>query len=138
MVVRSTIGAVALIAVTAVGCADKPRADRATVTGSVTYQNKPIGFGIVVFVSKGNPQNQDNCAIKPDGTYLLTNAPVGPVKVMVQVNGAQDIQAYEARGEKAPADPLPRALGKKYAFYDTTPIELTVEPGEKKIDLEIK
>jgi hypothetical protein len=106
----------------------------------VSYQGKPVPFGMIKFVSKSNPALQDQAPIKSDGTgtYSLTNAPLGRVKVVLIINGAYDAQAYEQLGKAKPADVLPAELNAKYANPDTTPLEATVELGERTLNFEIK
>jgi hypothetical protein len=148
----ATLGAFT-VALTLAGCQGKVP-DRATVSGRVLYQGKPVTQGIVIFHSKLVPTKQDQAQIKKDGTYEMTNAPLGVCKVVIQVNPAKDPAADKAgdkAGDKAPDAPpsdkaagpppqdvVPAELGARYASIDTTPLEKTVERGDNKFDLEIK
>ena len=128
----------ALVLVLVVGCAEPRHTDRREVTGVVTYKSQPVPYGRVTFISTANPLLQDSSMIRPDGTYTLTNAPIGKVKVILSINGSVDLQALAARGEKAPPPFLPADVNAKYMSADTTPLEVTVGSGDEKIDLEIK
>jgi len=127
-----------LVVVVLAGCAQPQHSDRREVTGVVTYKGQPVPYGRVSFVSAADPLVQDSCLIRPDGTYTLTNAPVGKVKVVLAINGGVDLQALQARGEKAPPPFLPHELNAKYMSAETTPLEGTVGAGDEKIDLAIK
>jgi len=56
------------------GCAERVP-DRASVSGTVTYQGKPVPQGFVIFYCKNVPSKQDQAPIRKDGTYEMTNAP---------------------------------------------------------------
>lgn len=74
-----------IVAVALAGCAGPPP-DRSTVVGVVRYKGNPVPQGFIHFHSKDNPLVCDSGSIKKDGTYTITNAPVGPVKVVLQIN----------------------------------------------------
>ncbi|AMV29737.1 hypothetical protein VT84_35420 [Gemmata sp. SH-PL17] len=62
------------------GASDK----RATVSGKVTVAGKAgLPGGIIRFVSAENPSRIGGGTIKPDGTYEVTDAPVGECKVII-------------------------------------------------------
>jgi hypothetical protein len=126
-----------LLCFAALGCAKAPP-ERGVLIGTIKYKGQVVPHGFVTFVSKANPALRDVCAIKADGTFAVTNAPVGPCKVIVQVNGAIDLQAYQQLGKTPPPDFLPRDIAQKYAYEQSTPLEITIEGGEKTIELEIK
>lgn len=129
---------VSMLAISLSGCGKSAPPDRAVVTGKVTYQGKTIPHGWVTFVSKADAMMRDTVQIRADGSYASTNAPIGACKVILQINGAEDLQAIQARGEQPPPQLLPTELGKKYAFLESTPLEVTVELGEHVHDLEVK
>jgi hypothetical protein len=52
------------------------------VTGKVSYQGKPLSVGTVAFFGSNN--RVANSLILPDGTYTITNAPMGEVKISVE------------------------------------------------------
>lgn len=52
----------------------------ASVTGSVSFQGKPVGSGVVVFVdSSGRATTPAN--VRPDGSFEIKTASVGAAKV---------------------------------------------------------
>jgi hypothetical protein len=125
-----------LVLVLAAGC-KAPPPERATVSGVVRFQGKPVPHGLIHFYNKATPTTFDSASIKKDGTYVLTNVPIGPVKVVVQINKAGDPELVRASGGKD-ENVLPTEIARKYARLETTPLELIIEPGENKYDPEIK
>lgn len=125
-----------IVAVALAGCAGPPP-DRSTVVGVVRYKGNPVPQGFIHFHSKDNPLVCDSGSIKKDGTYTITNAPVGPVKVVLQINGAEDPELVAKQGGKSVLI-LPRELGRKYARLETTPVEKVIEAGENKIEIDIQ
>lgn len=136
----------------AAGCETK-LPDRATVTGTVSYQGKPVTQGFVIVINKLVPTKQDQAPIRKDGTFEMTNAPLGDCKIVVQINPAKAADpeagaADKAAVDKAPADKpvtdkppedvLPAELSSKYSNADTTPLERTVSREGNRFELEIK
>src|SRR5688572_13984400 len=66
------------------------------VSGTVTYQAKPVTAGFVVLVTEDGKQTATGSLTK-DGQFEINNAPVGKVKVVVQTEmfkgfrGAKDM-----------------------------------------------
>ncbi len=54
---------------------------RATVTGKVTYQGRPVTYGSVIFLSADNTARSG--AIAADGSYTVEGVPLGAVKIAV-------------------------------------------------------
>jgi len=137
----------------AAGCESKVP-DRATVSGTVTYQGKPVTQGFVIVINKLVPTKQDQAPIRKDGTFEMTNAPLGDCKVVIQVNPAKPADPEAATKDKAalpeqpavdkpvadkpPQEVLPAELSSKYANVDTTPLERTVKRDGNRFELEIK
>src|SRR5260370_42605851 len=73
-------GLVSLLVLTILGCTDGSRST-GTVTGTVSYQGKPLPSGKVSFFG---PNDQVASAfIADDGSYEANKVPVGDVKVAV-------------------------------------------------------
>lgn len=72
------LGALALSS----GCGPDYKA-RATVKGKVTFANKPLTTGTVMFYGKNNLTG--SATIDKNGNYVMTDAPLGEVKVTVYV-----------------------------------------------------
>src|SRR5262245_7817127 len=77
----------ALIAVavcaTFLGCGPKRavRADRSVVSGTVTYQGKPVTGGVITFT--GANSDTESGMVRENGSFYVENAPVGENKVTV-------------------------------------------------------
>jgi hypothetical protein len=54
---------------------------RATVTGKVTYQGRPVTYGSVIFLSADNTAR--SAAIAGDGSYRVEGVPLGAAKIAV-------------------------------------------------------
>jgi hypothetical protein len=93
------------------GCAAK-----GTVTGKVTYQDRPLTGGIVLFVStagKGTGRSE----IGSDGSYTIEKMPAGPVKIAVDTRSAQgEGQAAPPGMKPPPGAELPEAT-KRSGIY---------------------
>ena len=92
-----------------VGCGEP----RGSVSGKVTYKDKALAGGTVVFVSE-DKKNQDRALIQPDGTYLAKNVPVGKVRVGVEPapKGASANMPKGAKKPDIPADSLRRSTAR--------------------------
>jgi hypothetical protein len=66
-----------LVALLAAGCGRTGR-----VTGTVTYENKPLAFGRIIFNSGDSRPNGVGNIV--DGNYEVTDAPLGECKVTVE------------------------------------------------------
>jgi hypothetical protein len=82
-----------------------------TASGKVTYQGKPVVWGSVTLVAADGSVHQ--AGIEPDGTYTVSNVPVGSVKVGVEssappVPGVRGRDG-DARGSVPPPAPPPGA-----------------------------
>jgi hypothetical protein len=60
------------------GCGES----RATVKGTVTYKDKALPGGTVIFVTEDGSLN-DRVEIQPDGSYSSTRVPIGKCRVGV-------------------------------------------------------
>jgi hypothetical protein len=142
-----------LLGVLTTGCGD---ARSGSLSGRVTYQGKPVVFGVVqAFGSDGLPAS---CLIQPDGSYTLTGLPVGDVRIAVNSpNPArEDISAPTAAinpppaiakaKRSRPAAPLPPPADMKrwfplpaeYADVSTSGIQTRVESRNQAWDIQLK
>jgi hypothetical protein len=69
------------------------RADRATLTGSVSYQGKPLPGGSVAGVSTQDPLIGCSGIIGSDGTFGIQNAPFGPMKIAVNTEALKMVDS---------------------------------------------
>src|SRR6266851_3461534 len=81
---------------TLVGCDTGP-GPRATVSGKVVFNNRPVTVGTIGFFGPNNRTAATN--IKPDGTYSLADAPVGDVTITVTTPDPSMVPA-EGRNQK--------------------------------------
>jgi hypothetical protein len=116
---------------------------KGTVSGKVTYQGKPLPSGIVTFVPEtGAPQYAD---IQKDGTYNMTSAPLGSVKIGVQVKSGQEVLASGGM-PRNPKDygKLRSAMSEsgnfppKYSDPNQSELTYTVTKGTQQHDIELK
>jgi hypothetical protein len=119
----------------------------AEVTGKVTYKGKPVVSGTLGFVfDDGKTASAD---IK-DGTYTVTDVPVGKAKVCVsspdpRLQNASDSKgrsnvgpgAKAGKGANTPAPPGWFAIEPQYADPDNSGIVKEVKSGKQFIDVTI-
>jgi hypothetical protein len=102
------------------------------VTGKVTYLDRPLNYGFLVFVGEDN--QPVSATINPDGTYTAKNVPYGLAKVAVkspdpsrlleagkiQSQGAENApEKYKKREIPAPSLPPGVELAKWFAIPET-------------------
>jgi hypothetical protein len=113
---RSSVRLAALLVAAAsvgiLGCTKRT----ATITGKVTYNNKPVTSGEVVFQAQDGSVSA-HAPIRPDGSFTVTNAPVGPVQVAVDNPPPAKVQATS----KSKNDPEVREAWQQAAHYVVTP-----------------
>ena len=130
-----------LIGLTAVGCAG----GTADVTGKVTYEGKPVGYGNVIVISSDGEAKYG--PLQSDGSYRVTAVKFGEAKVAVSSPpppGAVPAPKGGREGaegeDKIPAGltppPVDQELLKRWfaiptKYADPTKSGLTVNVGEK-------
>jgi len=117
----------------AVGCGGGTKESANSVSGKVTLGNEKVS-GEVVFV--GSDNSQKGTPIKPDGTYVIADPPLGKVKVLVKGMGGpskmappKDAPPMAGSGAEPPA---------KYGDVKTTDVEVEVKAGKQTIDIPLK
>src|SRR5262245_28061344 len=120
--------AVALAALVA-GCAPAPAGESsgatATVTGRVFYQGKPLPGGGLRFLAADDDRSAFTM-INPDGTYRLTGAPVGRVKICVDTSM---LRRFRTRGGVT--------VPEKYRTFPQTDLTYTVRAGSQTYDVRL-
>lgn len=140
LVVLAVIGAIAVAAITAPGCARKGP-DRAPVSGKVTYKGQPLRFGTVMFETEAGQYATG--AIQPDGTFQMEirgegrGAPVGKSKVRIVCFANQDPTPRPGETANDPKHGEERGLGAsliptKYSSTATSGIAVDVKPGNNE------
>ncbi|MBN2293164.1 MAG: hypothetical protein JXM70_12105 [Pirellulales bacterium] len=120
------------------GCSSGSSLDRAALTGTVTFDGKPLDRGMIGLLPTGDTRGpQGSAAIKSDGTYEVQTAGkpgtvIGTHKVVVQCR--ETISQQEARDMKVGRSLIPA----KYTSYDTTPLTVEVTPGENVFDIKLE
>jgi hypothetical protein len=120
----------------------------AKLSGKVTYNNKPVPGGQVVFANEDNTKVTE-ADIQPDGTYSSTQVPLGKVRVGV-MPAHKGLAASIPKGVKSkmPPDKHPEEYEKKGGteyvdipeqFRDpsTSGINVTVDGSDKVFNIDI-
>jgi hypothetical protein len=95
-------GLIALGLLVLAGCS----AAKGSLSGTVTFQGKPIVYGTVIAVCSDGISRSAN--IEPDGSYRLDNLPTGEVKLAVLSPEPYETPSSPRRGERSvPAKPAP-------------------------------
>jgi hypothetical protein len=158
-----TRGCGALLLLTAaVGCG----AGTGTVKGQVTYQDKPVPGGLIMFVPTDSKHNSVTAEIDENGNYELT-APVGEVRISVDNQNLKPpepsgppslppdllkkigkVPHAPKKGEAPPEAPAEaggtkprgkyREIPSKYYQIETSKLTYTVTSGPQKKDIELK
>jgi hypothetical protein len=118
-----------LIVLMAGGCDSGPklRPDWAEVSGTVTFQGKPLPGGSVMWCSQKDPPVLRGGTIREDGTFAL-EAPIGPAKIAIHTSDMKTVQP--ARYVEIPA---------KYADPDKSGLSYDAKAGENKdVKLDLK
>ena len=113
----------------------------AKVTGTVTYDGKPVPGGMLQFSPKGGADKKPGKAglatIKSDGTFAVTTyndgdgAVIGAHQLTFTAPAVEQPQAPAGAHAEAAAPPSP------YAGLSPKQAEITVSKGENKIDVEL-
>jgi hypothetical protein len=102
------------------------RADRAAVTGTVTYMGKPVSGGIVTFTSASNGATAD-CMLKSNGKFAVGDVPQGEVKVTIDPESIKP--ELGSRYVQLPA---------KYLSAQTSGLSFDVKPGDNTADFDLQ
>ena len=95
------------------------RSDRANLTGKVVYEGKELQGGSILVVSTQDSSIGSNGVVVPDGSFMIQNAPLGPIKIAVSTEGLDkfDPDHYVA-------------IPSKYADPETSGITADIKAGE--------
>lgn len=125
---------------------------KATVSGKVTYQNKPVKGGNISFVSSKGAVSGE---INEDGTYTVDGVPTGEARISVDtesinpqiVGGGQQNTApkgvtvpsdYQAGGGTKVDPKRYVKIPEKYADPDTSDLTFKVGSGSNTYDIDLK
>lgn len=128
-------------------CSDGERLPEsgATLKGIVKYGDEPVQFALVVAVGNGASATAN---VDRDGSYVITNAPLGEVKVAVNTEaGRGDYMSVSMSGVYKGPDVKDGGktkftlkfieVPKEYHEPETTPLKTTVQKGENVFDITI-
>jgi hypothetical protein len=105
----------------------------ASVTGKVTFQDKPVTEGRLTFMSNISASSVE---VTSEGTYLLTEGvPPGKYKVVVT---PPSITKPPMVGEPAPVMKKYDNIPEKYRSETSTPLFADIKDGDNTVDLELK
>ncbi len=112
--------------------------------GKVTFKGEAVPSGTVAFYGPGD--QVANAALQPDGSYEVTEVPLGEVKVSVTTPPPPDPKA----AEKLKNNPYVKmrnitvkqekvvSVPRKYNLPGTSGLGLTVTQGSKQFDIPLK
>jgi len=104
------------------GCGSVEVADRATVSGTIVFEGKPVTGGSIRLVGADDPTRQAHGRVRKDGTFTLTGCPVGVVKVAVETSSVLEGVPSTDSGEFVRIPP-------QFVRPETTPLSVTVPAG---------
>jgi len=122
-----------------VGCG--PQTDRsptAPVQGKISYQDKPLERGTVVFFPKSGGKTATG-TIQPDGSYTLSTYSQGDGALL----GEHNVTVISERdmSNVLPEDPEaslePSLIPTKYNLQKTSGLTANVQEGDNQIDFEL-
>ncbi len=124
---------------------------RGTVSGTVTYQGKPVPSGNVLFVPEHGPTVS---AVIDDGKYTAEKVPAGPAKVAVTSAGVEVSSGFvkqmqppkdapippEARKAMEAGAPIKKGidLPANYADPDRSGLTCTITGGAQTHNIDLK
>jgi hypothetical protein len=123
-----------LLALGLIGCGG-----RGSVTGIVTYKNKPVPFGQVLFEGSDGASRQSN--IDKNGNFFIEDLAVGDAKVAIMSPNPKSITIL-TKGDKKPETfpevPNWMALPAKYEAVAKSGLTFPIKKGENSINIELK
>jgi hypothetical protein len=124
---RSRLGLAAGALLVAIGCGgEELPPNRAEVSGTVTFEGKPLPGGSVIFKSETDP-NMKIPALIVDGKYSSKRAPIGPCIVTVETESLLlgNPDAYVK-------------IPKHYDNLDESGLTANLEPGSNEVNFDLK
>ena len=115
---------VMLFSAGAAGCSGRRQSadHRAAVSGTVTYQGKPLRGGSITFISETQPEMRVTCMIQPDGSFSVADAPIGNVLVAVETHSVM------LGGDAEHYVPIPE----HYAHAGRSGVTYQIQSGENR------
>jgi hypothetical protein len=117
------------VVMAAIGCGGT-----GTVTGKVTFKDKPLPGGLVVIYDSGGETHQGQ--IGTGGAYTVGNIVPGPAKVSVRTVKARG-SINNPEGLKAPYGPYVQ-IPLKYSDPEKSGLKLDVKTGKQEYQIDLK
>ena len=129
---RSLASAAACLALAGlIGCGGSA-SDKATISGKVTYNGKPVTGGtLTLYSSTGAPYP---VSIKEDGTFNVSGAPIGQMGVGIDTGPAR---VAPPAGSTAPQGPPHVDIPAKYKDPKTSGLTWDVKAGKNTKDFDL-
>lgn len=126
---------VLILAVAALGCRHRGVGlPTAPVSGRVTYQGKPLGFGRIAFIhSSGQAAGEE---IGTDGTFTLT-AYQGQNHIAIECFHTDKPGSTKKRPRMMHDRPI-SLIPERYANYGTSGLTFDVKPGDNTAEFTLK
>jgi hypothetical protein len=100
------------------GCGDRraPRESNRCVTrGRVMLDGKPLLGGSVTFVAVDDPERRVTTPIRSDGSFVVSDAPVGTVRIAVET---ESLRSSKSKNYVS--------IPSKYSIWKTSPLTATI------------
>jgi hypothetical protein len=116
-----------------------------TITGTVSYQGKPLPAGRISFIGPGG--QVASALISEDGGFEASNVPLGQVKVGVStplppppeiIKAAKEGKRRFGKGNPITVDSNTVSIPAKYSDPATSGLTLTVTEGAQPFVIELK
>ena len=127
------LAVVGLLVILSLGCQRSGSA-----VGIVTYKDKPIVLGTVLFEGSDGTIRQGN--IKDDGSYSVSGLPIGNARVAVNSSDPKKVRINPRGKERASSPEVPDwfPIPKQYGAPSTSGLTYAIEGGQNKIDIMLK
>jgi hypothetical protein len=131
--IRPSCGLAAVLAVGLAGCGF----GSGEVSGAVRFKSVPLSTGRVTFTSQRNPAATACALIDEDGSYKVTDCPLGPVTITVQTTLSRS-GGEGARPHAGPGGPTSHiGLPSRYADPARCGLDLEVRHGREIHDIDL-
>lgn len=122
------------------GCGGENLKNPPQLTGRVLFQGQPLPGGEIRLRAK-DPDSivqETTAAIRLDGTYLVADAPCGPVDVLVNTEIARALAEMAKSNPHAGLTPVEYVpIPKKYWDYQTSGLGFEIKPGKQSHDFDL-
>lgn len=137
---RQTLLLLLLLGIGMAGCGGNAEPKLAEVTGKVTYKNKPLPGGMVVFLSDDGKRGVG--AIQKNGTFKM-KSPFGTVKAAVVTRNAtkeslKDGKRPAVKEVHMPSGVNPETLpSREFEYFETSGLSFDVTQNGQTIDIKL-